>query len=322
MDICCIGHITLDRIVTPGHEVYMPGGAAYYYAHGISALLNENEDESKNMVSSGSPAGLPHPTFRLITSLAESEMDSVRELQAKGIDTTVIKSRNTVFFENIYGDNPDERTQKVRAKADPFTVEALEAINAKADISARYIVLGSLLADDFSLDVFRYLHSKGTLVVDAQGFLRKVVNGDVFPCDWADKHEALKYVDILKVNEHEAEVITGEKDLRKAAAILASWGVREVLLSVGSQGSIILADGIYYEIPAFPPKQIVDTTGCGDTYVMSYLFKRSQGADIISAGRFAAAVCTLKIAHSGPFNSTYAKAAELATAPSRQGSCP
>ena len=28
-DICCIGHITLDKIVTPKQTAYMPGGTSY-----------------------------------------------------------------------------------------------------------------------------------------------------------------------------------------------------------------------------------------------------------------------------------------------------
>ena len=37
-DICCIGHITLDKIVTPRKTTYMPGGTSYYFSHGISHL--------------------------------------------------------------------------------------------------------------------------------------------------------------------------------------------------------------------------------------------------------------------------------------------
>ena len=28
-NICCIGHITLDKVITPRFEAYMPGGTAY-----------------------------------------------------------------------------------------------------------------------------------------------------------------------------------------------------------------------------------------------------------------------------------------------------
>lgn len=48
-----------------------------------------------------------------------------------GIDVTLNPSRNTVFFENIYGDNPNDRKQRVLAKADPFTIQQLEHVEAK-----------------------------------------------------------------------------------------------------------------------------------------------------------------------------------------------
>lgn len=279
-DIICIGHITKDKIVTPSSEVYMPGGASFYFSHGFCRMAD---------------TGI---SYRLVTSLAQEDMKAVDDLRTLGIDTTVIPSRHSVFFENIYGENPDERSQRVLAKADPFTIGALEGIEA------RYIILGSLLADDFSLDVIHHLSRNGILVVDAQGYLREVRGEQVFACDWNDKLEALKYIDILKVNEHEAEVLTGLSDLKAAARQLAEWGVKEVLLTLGSLGSIVLCDGIFHEIPAYKPRQVVDATGCGDTYVMGYVYKRAQGLDPCRAAHFAAAASTLKLEGSGPFSGT------------------
>ena len=281
IDICCIGHITHDRVITPHSDVHMPGGTSFYFTHGISHLLQGNV------------------SYKLITSLAEEDMQAVRDIEALGISTEVIPSKHTVYFENIYGEDVNNRRQRVLAKADPFTVESLQGVEA------RYIVLGTLLADDFSLDVIRHLSARGTLVVDAQGYLREVRDQKVYPVDWPDKLEALKYVDILKVNEHEVSVLTGEKDLYEGARRLAEWGVREVLLTLGSFGSIIYADGKFYDIPAYEPVELVDATGCGDTYVMGYLFQRCQGASVSAAAHFAAAVSTLKLEHAGPFCGTF-----------------
>ena len=124
-DICCIGHITLDKIVTPDKTAYLNGGTSYYVSHAISKL--------------------PPIGYKLVTSLAESEMSAVDELRAVGVDVDVIPSRKTVYFENKYETNMNNRTQRVLAKADPFSVESLK------DVYARYIHLGSLLADDFSI---------------------------------------------------------------------------------------------------------------------------------------------------------------------------
>lgn len=276
-DIICIGHITHDRIVTPDHEIDMPGGTSYYFSYGLKALLRGQA------------------SYRLITSLAESDMQAVHDMRRKGIDVEVVPSRQTVYFENIYGANQNNRKQRVRAKADPFTIEHL------ANVEANYIVLGTLLADDFSLDVLRHLSQRGTLVVDAQGYLREVRDEKVYAIDWQDKLEALRYVDILKVNEYEIEVLTGERDQHRACEILASWGVKEVLLTLGSYGSVVYANGQFADIPAYEPLRVVDATGCGDTYVMAYVLRRQLGDTPEQAGRYASAVASIKLEASGPF---------------------
>lgn len=284
-DICCIGHITLDKIVTPRMTVHSPGGTAFYFAHAMSSLHADN--------------------FLLVTSLAESEMKAVDDIRALGIEVTVLPSRKSVYFENRYGEDQNHRTQRVLAKADPFTPEGV------AGIKARYYHLGSLLADDFSIDIIKALSEKGIVSVDAQGYLREVRGDKVYPVDWSDKLEALRYIDILKVNEHEAAVLTGATDPRRGAEILAGWGVKEVVLTLGSMGSVILAEGHAYEIPAFTPTDIVDATGCGDTYMAGYLYMRNKGAGYEEAGRFAAAMCTIKLQATGPFRSSAEEVRQL-----------
>ena len=277
--ICCIGHITLDKIVTPSSEVYMPGGTSFYFAHGICSL-----DSKSN--------------FELVTALAPSEMKAVDDIRKRGAKVTVLPSRHTVFFENTYGENQNNRTQRVLAKADPFTVEEL------SNISADIFHLGSLLADDFSLDVFKHLSAKGILSVDAQGYLREVRGEKVYAIDWKNKRDFLQYVDILKVNEFEIESLTGYSDVKKAALQLADWGVKEVCITLGSYGSVIYADKTFFVIPAYPISKVVDATGCGDTYSTGYLYKRSQEAGYAEAGCFAAAMSSLKLEKSGPFSRT------------------
>jgi sugar/nucleoside kinase (ribokinase family) len=100
------------------------------------------------------------------------------------------------------------------------------------------------------------------------------------------------------------EVLTGMKDLRAAAKVLADWGVKEVLLTLGSLGSVILAEGVYYDIPAYAPREVVDATGCGDTYMTGYLYRRALGDSYEQAGKFAAAMSTLKLEKTGPFSRT------------------
>ena len=176
-----------------------------------------------------------------------------------------------MYFENTYGENQDNRSQRVLAKADPFTVEQLENIKC-----SYFFIWEVFLADDFSLDVVKYLSTKGILAVDAQGYLREVRGEKVYPIDWTDKVEALKYIDILKVNEHEMEVLTGQTDIKQAALQLAEWGVKEVLITFGKLRVYNLCGRYIHKYLAHPPKDIVDATGCGDTYATGYLYMRNK----------------------------------------------
>lgn len=277
--ICCIGHITHDKIITPETEVDMPGGTSYYFAHAMYHL-NGGKD------------------FQLVTSLAETDMQAVTDLRQLGINVSVVPSRHTVYFENKYGENQNNRTQRVLAKADPFTVESLK--NLKASV----FHLGSLLADDFSLQVIESLAGRGEVSVDSQGYLRKVRGEKVYAVDWKEKREALRHIDVLKVNEYEMEVLTGHNDAHDAALQLAEWGVKEVCVTLGNYGSVILEDNHFYDICAYPPLRVVDATGCGDTYSTGYLYMRSRGANPSEAGHFAAAMSTLKLEANGPFAQT------------------
>ena len=276
-DICCIGHITKDKIVTPHRVVYMAGGTSFYFAYAINQLPND-------------------VSFSLVTSMDPTETEPAEKMRQAGIDVTLNASRNTVFFENIYGENQNERKQRVLAKADPFTIEQLEHVDAKL------YHLGSLLSDDFSNEVVEYLAKKGKVSIDVQGYLREVRDEKVYPIDWKDKLKVLKNTYYLKVNEIEMETITGLKDAHEAAKLLHSWGVTEVIITLGSEGSLIYVDDTFYEIPAYAPHEVVDATGCGDTYSAGYLYQRTLGATPTEAGKFAAAMCTIKLEHNGPFN--------------------
>ncbi len=276
-DICCIGHITLDKVVTSHGKKYMAGGTSFYFSNAINQM---------------------DVSYTLVTAVALSEMHYVKELLAKGIEVKALPSTYTVYFENTYGIEQDHRTQRVLQEADPFTIEQLK------DIEARIFHLGPLLAGDIPVDLIKDLSTRGKVSLDAQGYLREVKHQKVHAIDWADKQEALAYIHTLKVNDHEMEVLTGVKEIKEGAKILADWGVKEVVITLGSKGSVIYAEGVFYTISVCKPKAVVDATGCGDTYMAGYLYKRAKGAGIQESGEFASAMAGLKIQSSGPFTGT------------------
>ncbi|MGN6639412.1 MAG: PfkB family carbohydrate kinase [Mucilaginibacter sp.] len=276
-DICCIGHITLDKVVTTRSVMYMAGGTAFYFS---SALQNMDA------------------TYLLVTSVAESEIHYVDELREKGIEIWAYPSPHTVYFENIYAENQDQRTQNVLQQATPFTIDQL------IEVESKIFHLGPLLADDISVDLIKFLAAKGRVSLDAQGYLRKVQDQKVFAIDWPQKRNGLQYIGILKADEAEMAVLTGNSNVKESMKILADWGVKEVVITNGSMGSLIYSDSQFYNIPAYPPLNLIDATGCGDTYMAGYLLQRVKGIDIQKAGEFAAAMASLKMESPGPFTGT------------------
>ena len=276
-DICSIGHITRDKIITPQRTVYMAGGTSFYMSYGISQLPERVK-------------------YQLVTKVGEGQKPEVEKISQRGIDTICYPSKHTVYFENKYGANSDNRTQRVLAKADAFTIEEMKPLEA------HIFHLGSLLNDDFSPEVVEFLSGKGLVSIDVQGYLREVRGEEVHAISWKDKEKILRHTDMLKLNEYEMKVITDSDNPRTVAEKLNKMGVREVIITLGSYGAIIFADRKFYEIPAYKPHEIVDATGCGDTFSTGYLYCRTQGMGYEESGKFAAAMCTLKLEHSGPFD--------------------
>jgi sugar/nucleoside kinase (ribokinase family) len=273
-DICTIGHITLDKVVTTQSVKFMPGGTSFYFSRAI-----QNFDLN----------------YTLVTALGSEEAYIVEALRESDIEVHALLSDFTVHFENIYSQNQDHREQNVLHTAASFDVPQMP------DIDAKVFHLGPLLSDDISVALIKHLASKGEVSLDIQGFLRYVKEKKVYYRDWADKHEALPYITYLKANEFEMQAVTGTAEIEEGARILAGMGVKEVIITLGSKGSVVYREGHFYPIPAYEPAAVVDATGCGDTYMAGYLMQRIQGASIQQAGEYGAAMATLNIAVSGPF---------------------
>ena len=94
----------------------------------------------------------------------------------------------------------------------------------------------------------------------------------------------LRHVEILKLNDEEAETLVGSAEPEKLRAL----GVPEVILTLGSQGAWVVTPELVEHVPAVPVEGDVDPTGAGDTYSVTYLVQRAAGAEPVEAARVAA----------------------------------
>ncbi|WP_010280975.1 ribokinase [Bacillus timonensis] len=112
----------------------------------------------------------------------------------------------------------------------------------------------------------------------------------------------------LFVNETETEMITGihvsnPDSAEKAADLLLEKGVKEVIITLGSQGSYFKNNnGVRIFTPAFTV-QTIDTTAAGDTFIGAYLVAKSSGSTIEDSLTFATAASALTVSKEGALKS-------------------
>ena len=281
-DICVIGHITRDIIRVGRTTKATPGGTAYYTSIALRRL------------------GLKVAVVTKVARLDRAAL--LRGLKGDRVEVFCKESKSSSFFENEYGGkNLDTRLQRIISIGNPFSRKDVEKI------TATLFHVGPLTNRDIPVDLLGQLASRKKIVsLDVQGMLRPARVGAVSEEDWPEKQKGLACVDILKADEKEALVLSEEKVVEKAAAALASLGPKEVIVTMGSHGSLVYAEEALHRIPYYSPRKAKDPTGCGDTYIAGYLYQRLKGAAPEMAGRFAAAMATLKLEDSGPFSGSEA----------------
>jgi sugar/nucleoside kinase (ribokinase family) len=90
--------------------------------------------------------------------------------------------------------------------------------------------------------------------------------GDYLP----QLEKLLPQVDVFLPNNHEAELITGEKDPLCQAERFHQLGARTAIVTMGGQGSVLVGEGVRLRADAYPV-DFVDGTGGGDAFTAGYV---------------------------------------------------
>ncbi|KAK9868378.1 hypothetical protein WJX84_011401 [Apatococcus fuscideae] len=116
--------------------------------------------------------------------------------------------------------------------------------------------------------------------------------------------ELLHSVSIISPNETELARLTGmpvddREQVEAAAQKLRKQGVEQVLVKLGSEGSLLVrAEGTLYQ-PIVKADKVVDTTGAGDCYTAAFAVAQLQGKSPEDALRFAATAASICITRKG-----------------------
>lgn len=279
-DILFCGNYTKDTIITPDGTTYIDGGGMNYAAY-ASKRLGAN------------PA--------IITRLNKEDERVVKGFEANGIDCyPVFTPSSTLMTLEYKTRDVDRRNLYVKGIAGTISPRQLDGLDASV------IVTNSSLRGEIELEFFTEMRKRpGVLLsADVQGFIRVLRGESLVYEPWDEMGAVLQHLDILKSDAVEAEYLTGEKDIEKAAKIFASLGPKEILLT-HSGGVLVYADGKFHHYD-FHSESQAGRSGRGDTCVGTYVTKRLT-LPPYEAGKWAAAVTGMKVERPGPFNRSIAE---------------
>jgi sugar/nucleoside kinase (ribokinase family) len=172
----------------------------------------------------------------------------------------------------------EERRMAIEAIADPW--QPAEALDCVGD--ARWVQVAPLSRADFPAETLAALARGRRLLLDGQGLARPARLGPLV-LDAEYDPELLRFVSVLKLSSDEAELLVDGYDERA----LGRLGVGEVVVTLGSRGCIVFADGVA-ELVRAHPVAAADPTGAGDAFAAGYVVAREGGAAPTAAARRAA----------------------------------
>lgn len=271
MTLVVIGPVTKDLVIVGSEHSNKIGGATYFQSFVFEEFYND---------------------YLAVINCSSGEFAKEFPSQDK---VKVILKDDTHFFINDYPDedNLDFRQQLSNFANIPILPSDLEDIlPSKID----GFVLNPLNRHDFPLETIEYLKTfKVPIFLSVQGFLR-------LPDEKVNENYTIKLSNFNELTAILSGVNTIFLDEAEKNIIGMDYDVDEMVITNGSKGSrIIGSDEI--EISAVKCDNVVDTTGCGDTYMAAYVSQRLLSKSPENAGNFASKVASKKIENKGPYNS-------------------
>lgn len=245
-DVLVIGSVALDSVSTPfGQATEALGGSATYFAFAASFFT----------------------TVRLVAIVGEDfPGEHLALLKNRGVDLSglQISKGKTFRWVGEYGyDLNEARTlhTQVNVFADfkPMLPQALRR--------TPFVFLANI-DPELQLDVLRQMERPRLVALDTMNF-------------WIEsKRQALltvlAEVDALLVNDAETRQLAREPNVITAARTILGFGPRTVVVKRGEYGALMISDGHFFFVPAYPLESVFDPTGAGDTFAggfMGYLAK-------------------------------------------------
>ncbi len=245
MSLTIVGTVAFDAIETPfGKTDKIIGGAGTYVA--LSASYFEKETNLISVVGDDFPQDY-------LDMLKNHNID-IQGIQIK-------KGEKTFFWSGKYHDNMNKRDTLVTelnslANFDPLVPDAYQG--------SEYLMLGNLTPSIQRLVIERMKKRPKFVMMDTMNF-------------WMDKtpedlKKTVSMVDLLCINDEEAQQFSGEHSLISAAEKILSEGPKFLIIKKGKHGALLFNKNMnIFSAPALPVKTVFDPTGAGDTFAGGFI---------------------------------------------------
>ena len=192
------------------------------------------------------------------------------------------KEGNTFRWGGRYGENMDSRETL-------FT-----DLGVFSDFSPRLSTVNKNVSNVFlanihpslQLSVINQMAGKPLIVTDTMNLWIETTKNELL--------KVLKKSDILLINESEAELISGTNNIDRSAVQLQGLGPSTVVIKKGSSGVVLFHGEEKVSIGAYPVKDVIDTTGAGDTFGGGFVSALASGGtfrDALIKGSALASIC-------------------------------
>lgn len=202
----------------------------------------------------------------------------IETLKQNGIDTSGMVLDSGVFTTLAFVtlDKAGDRDFAFARKPGADTMLSFEEVDLSLIERAKAFHFGTLSMTDepsntATKKVVEYAKNLGKLITFDPN-LRLPLWKDVEFCKEQMKW-GLSRADVVKISEEEVEFLFGLNDKEGAKYILENYGVKLLFVTKGANGVYATNGKVEVEMPALSGVKVVDTTGCGDIFGGSALYK-------------------------------------------------
>jgi len=231
------GSVAYDCIETPLAKAdYILGGSASYAALAASFFA---------------------PTCMASIVGNDFKESDVARLKARGIDLSSLvidSSRPTFFWRGKYHDNFNSR-ETLDIKLNVF--EDYKPSLADGAKDANFVLLGNI-SPAVQRAALEAVAKPSFVILDTMDLWINIAN--------AELKGIIPRADILILNDSEAKLLAGTRNIIGAGDVLLKLGAKSVIIKTGEYGAMLFHKDGFFVIPAFPVRALHDPTGAGDSF--------------------------------------------------------